>query len=662
MGGQMINQITSSHVGKHDVFISYAEADNQKTENTKDGWVDSFIDLLQKCLNRVLGLDDSCLVWTNHQLASNGPMTPDLVTKIESTPLFVIVLSPDYLRSEWCASMDGVNSEIPAFMKMVDSHVLDGQNRVFIIEKTEAPAKRPPEFDDAPLFRFWVKDRSDLEPRPFNASLEDFNFLDNLNDLAIDIARELRRLRRESQPSSESDSEVTDNESEISSELLNESRAKVFLAYAASNLNPLRKKVKRYLEQASLSVVPEMSLAQDSSKIRALVEKHLAESDLFVQLLSYATEYKLEGTDESLATFQYRRATEMGIPVMQWRNSELTAEEIENDIEDPDHRDLLLDSTVQAVNIEDFNRDVVNNAKPRKQRETVKLDDSNAYIFMNMKSPDRPAATELCDYLQRRGLQYTMVTQEGRPNEIRNELTTALLETDGMIVVYDDSKNEWVRSRLNEVRKILQLPYARCKELNPKLVYKSPPERRPHHGIQLKNMMVVDCAEGFDESKLNQFLEEVELNAEKRIQEMQQKQCVEKRDNYDVFLAHNSIDKPFVRQVYTNLKETLVHPWFDEQEIKPGRLFQKEIQAAILKCTTAAILIGKHGLGAWQELELQSLISLCIKNGLNIIPVLLPDVDEIPNDLVFLQQYHWVKFNDENDREALERFIVGIQS
>jgi hypothetical protein len=44
---------------------------------------------------------------------------------------------------------------------------------------------------------------------------------------------------------------------------------------------------------------------------------------------------------------------------------------------------------------------------------------------------------------------------------------------------------------------------------------------------------------------------------------------------FDVFLAHNSADKPFVREINTKLKQIGLKTWIDEEQIAPGRSFQR---------------------------------------------------------------------------------------
>ncbi|MDZ7960724.1 MAG: GUN4 domain-containing protein [Aulosira sp. DedQUE10] len=133
------------------------------------------------------------------------------------------------------------------------------------------------------------------------------------------------------------------------------------------------------------------------------------------------------------------------------------------------------------------------------------------------------------------------------------------------------------------------------------------------------------------------------------------------QEQFDVFLAHNSQDKPQVRAIAKELKQRGLKPWLDEEQIPPGRPFQDYIQKAIQSVKSAAIFIGPQGLGKWQIMELRSLIGKLVEADIPVIPVLLPGVTGIPNDLDFLKQLNWVNFtNGINDTQALENLKWGI--
>lgn len=130
---------------------------------------------------------------------------------------------------------------------------------------------------------------------------------------------------------------------------------------------------------------------------------------------------------------------------------------------------------------------------------------------------------------------------------------------------------------------------------------------------------------------------------------------------FDVFLAHSSKDKPLIRRIYRKLADLGLRPWLDEEEIAPGTKFQDEIQQAIGRIKTAAIFFGPDGLGRWQALELKSFISQCVRRDIPVIPVLLPGVKEIPEELIFLQEFHAVAFHDSiEDEKALFSLEWGI--
>lgn len=134
------------------------------------------------------------------------------------------------------------------------------------------------------------------------------------------------------------------------------------------------------------------------------------------------------------------------------------------------------------------------------------------------------------------------------------------------------------------------------------------------------------------------------------------------KQEFDVFIAYNSQDKPEVRAIAQELRQRGIEEvWLDDDRTPPGRSFQDEIQNAILRAKSAAIFIGSHGLGKWQEVELRSLIKMCVDKNIPVIPVLLPGVNNVPEKFLFLQEFRWVSFSkNTNDIEALKLLVWGI--
>jgi uncharacterized protein (DUF433 family)/uncharacterized protein YbcV (DUF1398 family) len=128
-----------------------------------------------------------------------------------------------------------------------------------------------------------------------------------------------------------------------------------------------------------------------------------------------------------------------------------------------------------------------------------------------------------------------------------------------------------------------------------------------------------------------------------------------------VFLAHNSQDKPQVRIVADALKQKGINTWLDEEQIPPGVLFQEHLQKAIAEIDYALIFIGKSGVGQWQAIEIHSFFSKLVSSRIPVIPVLLPGVKKLPDDMVFLREINYVQFLDDiKDQNTINKIVWGI--
>ena len=130
---------------------------------------------------------------------------------------------------------------------------------------------------------------------------------------------------------------------------------------------------------------------------------------------------------------------------------------------------------------------------------------------------------------------------------------------------------------------------------------------------------------------------------------------------FDVFCAHNSQDKVQVEIIADKLKRRNIKSWIDKEQILGGQSFQSVIQEVIPTVKSAAIFIGKSGLGNWQKEEIEFLLDECKQTGKPIIPILLPGIKEIPKELGFIRQRNWVSFDEGNYQEALDKLEASIK-
>lgn len=128
---------------------------------------------------------------------------------------------------------------------------------------------------------------------------------------------------------------------------------------------------------------------------------------------------------------------------------------------------------------------------------------------------------------------------------------------------------------------------------------------------------------------------------------------------YDVFISYNSKDREIARQLGDKLQNH-ISVWFDEWEIRPGSIFQSDLEKIANTCKSAIILIGYDGLGKWEEMEIRALLSQFVDRKIPIIPVLLPDASNELKLPTFLYQFKFVNLRSGINDAAIKELLWGI--
>jgi len=92
----------------------------------------------------------------------------------------------------------------------------------------------------------------------------------------------------------------------------------------------------------------------------------------------------------------------------------------------------------------------------------------------------------------------------------------------------------------------------------------------------------------------------------------------------------------------------------------PGRPWQEALEEVIETTGAAAVLVGKDGLGPWQDKEMRGCLSEFVDRNLPVIPVLLPGAPEKPVLPIFLKGFTWVDLRDGLSQEGLDRLQWGV--
>jgi energy-coupling factor transporter ATP-binding protein EcfA2 len=136
---------------------------------------------------------------------------------------------------------------------------------------------------------------------------------------------------------------------------------------------------------------------------------------------------------------------------------------------------------------------------------------------------------------------------------------------------------------------------------------------------------------------------------------------------YDVFLSHNSADKPAVEELARRLVKAGIRPWLDTWNLIPGEPWQEAIEEALERCATCAVFVGPSGTGPWQNEEMRAAIDRRVRESegrFRVIPVVLPGAERGERSRLptFLVATTWVEFRRSlDDEDAFHRLLSGIR-
>ena len=142
---------------ERDVFISYAHIDNQPFTPKQKGWVTIFHDVLDTMLSQQLG--KTAKIWKDELLQGNEDFSTEISDQFPMTATLVSVLTPRYLKSDWCTK------EIRVFCQVAETTgglFVKNKGRVFKVIKTriartDTEKALPPEVGKSMGYEFFVQ-------------------------------------------------------------------------------------------------------------------------------------------------------------------------------------------------------------------------------------------------------------------------------------------------------------------------------------------------------------------------------------------------------------------------------------------------------------------------------------------------------------------------
>jgi len=284
-------------------FISYAHLDNEPLTPGQKGWVTQFHATLQTRLSQWLG--EKARIWRDDKLEGNDIFDAKILDQFAKTAVLISVLSPRYVKSEWCAR------ELKAFCDAAERSgglAVGDKSRVVKVVKTpvDGSAVLPPVAQRTLGYDFY--ELAGDEPKELDPALGDKareHFLDKVSSLAWHLAKSLQQLaaadaeaeaaRQAAAAPAPAGAAATPASAGAAAA---PAKATVFLAECGRDLRDVREQLATDLRMHGHEVLPAQALPQDEASLRTELQAQLARSALAVHLVGRSAGPTPDGPSE----------------------------------------------------------------------------------------------------------------------------------------------------------------------------------------------------------------------------------------------------------------------------------------------------------------------------------------------------------------------------
>ena len=273
---------------EHDIFISYAHIDNLVIEAEQEGWIDHFHRALKVRLAQLRG--EQPRIWRDRKLQGNDYFSDTILEQFPKVALLVSVLSPRYLKSEWC--LRELQHFYAAANQTMGVRIAD-KSRIFKVIKTDVPHEKHPDILQ-PLIGYAFYEVNDAgRPREFSPifGVESRNkYLAKLEDLAYDICKTLDALETAQSVAPSTSMSATsqaDKATLPADKATPQADKQIYLAEAPIGLEDERDHIRRDLELKGYQVLPSEPLPDDPSEFSQAVQDYLQTSQVSVHLITH---------------------------------------------------------------------------------------------------------------------------------------------------------------------------------------------------------------------------------------------------------------------------------------------------------------------------------------------------------------------------------------
>jgi hypothetical protein len=432
-----------------DAFISYAHIDNEPLTPGQKGWVSQFHATLQAMLSQRLG--EKARIWRDDKLDGNDVFADEIVDQFAKTALLVSILSPRYVRSEWCTR------ELREFCEAASRTggvTVGNKSRVFKVIKTpfETAAPLPEAVRQTLGYEFFAPldngDPQELDPAFGDQARQ--QFLSKLSRLAWELAKSLQQLAQ-SEPAARADTSGP-------------ARRVVFLADCGRDQRDAREQLATELRMHGHEVLPALQLPLAEDALVPELKAQLERCALAIHLVGASVGPVPDGpSGRSLAILENQLAAERcrqgALRRIIWLPAGVSGERAEQQaFIDALQRDAALQYGADLL------RGDIEALKGAMHLTLRQLDTPAApaaaaapagqqVVHVLMSEADRPASVPLLKLLRAQGLLVTIPVFVGDAGALREANAQLLSGCDALILFYGAGDEVWKFHQQSELRK-----------------------------------------------------------------------------------------------------------------------------------------------------------------------------------------------------------------
>jgi hypothetical protein len=439
---------------KHDVFVSYAHFDNE-TDSQDIRWVSRFQVDLKNALRQRMGRDPDVFFDTRNFEAHEH--VDRLLENAGQSAVFVAIFSPSYVARDFTiAELNAFCARAPDASRIVTVELLpveEEENHPLLRGRKRTP--------------FWWKDAAEHDiPLRLTPKFNPEMYNARLQILAHQVKRLLADMRAGTVPSADVAPVPVVRPDGASAP----SARTVLLAQTTDDLYDERERVRAYLEQFGVKVVPENDLPQGGADFAVAFEAELDRAAIFVQLLGNFATRRPPDLPQTYALHQFEAATARGLKILQWRRPDL-------DLATVTHRDkaLLGGPDVLAIGLEEFKSEILRRttAEPKPEPQAI----GDCHFFINADRSDKELADRLLKLFEdSKDWSAARPLFEGTAKDVTDDLEANLLQCGVLMLLYGNAPPAWVRAQLLRWSKLEKL---REEPLRLKTIVLGPPAPKP---------------------------------------------------------------------------------------------------------------------------------------------------------------------------------------